>query len=305
MTAIRLDWLADELRAEGLRVVEMGNWRNHVRSGDFTPVGVMVHHTASGQGSPTAGNVNLVVRGRGDIPGPLCNLLIARDGVVYVISGGRANDSGTGNSSVLNLTKRGLPPPGNARSTGDINGNQWYIDIEVDNNGVGEPYPMVQIDALLRAVARINVKMKWVQNTCIHHREWTSRKIDMSWYGDIRTLVGMHMARIIAGPQKPPVPPTIYGSRKFDMSEAATVAIRIPHIGYGLGEVWVDASKYLGRFASMVIACQVQGPYPTTDGWWMDTADVQLRAQIRSGGVHVTMSGCKAGDGVNAWVTFV
>lgn len=42
----RLLWLADELRAWGLDVVEVTGWRDRARPGAFDPTGCLIHHTA-------------------------------------------------------------------------------------------------------------------------------------------------------------------------------------------------------------------------------------------------------------------
>ncbi|MFE4679178.1 N-acetylmuramoyl-L-alanine amidase, partial [Streptomyces sp. NPDC056723] len=61
------------LRAEGVKVVEVGNWRTHNRNskGAWGPVhGVMIHHTVT---KGTAATVKLCRDGRSDLPGPLCH----------------------------------------------------------------------------------------------------------------------------------------------------------------------------------------------------------------------------------------
>ena len=69
-------WLADVLRAEGVRLVEYPGWRDRGH-GDFKDIrGVMVHHTGSDNASAAS-----IAIGRPDLPGPLSQLHIARDGV--------------------------------------------------------------------------------------------------------------------------------------------------------------------------------------------------------------------------------
>ena len=74
-------WLADVLRADGLEVAELVGWR--VRGhGVFSDIrGVMVHHTGSDW--TTAASIAL---GRPDLPGPVSQLHIARDGIVTVVA---------------------------------------------------------------------------------------------------------------------------------------------------------------------------------------------------------------------------
>jgi hypothetical protein len=47
--------------------------------------------------------------------------------------------------------------------------------------------------------------MGWSANRVVHHREWTKRKPDMSFQGDLRALV----AERLNGPEKPHNVPTI------------------------------------------------------------------------------------------------
>ena len=70
-------WIADVLRAEGVKLVEYPGWQNRGH-GDFKDIrGVMVHHTGSDNASAAS-----IANGRPDLPGPLSQLHIARDGTV-------------------------------------------------------------------------------------------------------------------------------------------------------------------------------------------------------------------------------
>lgn len=189
------------LRAEGVEVLVADGWRSNDRPGDFTPIACMSHHTASGSGGGEFPSLSTVVHGRAGIPGPLCNLLVGRLrqgrelSRVYVITDGRANDSGTGMASVLDRIRSGRAVTGDATAQGSTNGNRWFFDIEVENNGVGEPYEPGQIDALIRCNAAIAKAMGWNPDAhwALHHREWTARKIDMSWRGDLRGRISAYL----------------------------------------------------------------------------------------------------------------
>jgi hypothetical protein len=128
------------LRARGLKVVEVSGWYGRGRPGAFSPVGVLCHHTATGRSTSDAAVVNLLVRGRSDLPGPLCQIGLARDGTVYVIASGRANHAGTAKAS-------------GTVAAGD--GNSLYIGIEAFNDGVGEPWPKRQYDAYVLLAATL------------------------------------------------------------------------------------------------------------------------------------------------------
>lgn len=111
------------LRAEGVRVVEVGNWRTHNRNskGPWGPVnGSIVHHTVT---KGTAATVQMVYDGYADLPGPLCHGMIAKDGQVHMVGWGRANHAGGGDPKVLQQViaesygTRPTPPPA-ATTTG-------------------------------------------------------------------------------------------------------------------------------------------------------------------------------------------
>lgn len=166
--------LADVCRAAGLKVVEVDGWQTRGRpssTGGFDPVGVGCHHTATGPTTSDAAVVRLLVNGRSDLPGPLCQLGLARDGTVYVIAAGRANHGGKAKAS-------GTVAAGDA--------NRLYIGIEAFNDGRGEPWPRAQYDAYVRLAAALcqGVTGNSVQ-TVRGHKEWSvTGKIDPTFNMD-------------------------------------------------------------------------------------------------------------------------
>jgi len=178
MTA--LTWLPAELRAWGLEVVEVTGWESRKRPGAFGPVGVLIHHTAA-PGPKDAPSLQVCVDGRRDLPGPLCQLLVARSGKVYVISAGRCNHAGAGGP----INPSGIEPIGKDQ------GNRQLVGIEAENDGIGEPWPVVQLDAMVRATAAVLDALDQPRAYCWGHREYTSRKIDPTGIdmGAFRSLV--------------------------------------------------------------------------------------------------------------------
>lgn len=152
-------WLADVLRAEGLKVIEHDGWRDRGH-GDFLDIrGVLCHHTAGGGTS----DWKIVQNGRSDLPGPLAQLVLERDGTFRVIAVGVCWHAG-----------RGAWPgwPTN-------NANFHTIGIEAVNNGVGQDWPAVQVDAYKRGVAAILRKIGRGSSDCVGHKEYSSEgKID-------------------------------------------------------------------------------------------------------------------------------
>ena len=164
--------IANRLRAQGLKVVEVAGWQTR-GSSYFNPKGFVWHHTAG----PTKGNapsLNICTYGRAGLAGPLCNVFQARDNTIYVVAAGRANHAGTG-------------------SWKGVSGNSNVYGIEIENTGYNsgsrsEPWRPDQLDTAAKVAAALlgNPSM-----SCMH-KEWTSRKIDMHTVdgNDLRARTG-------------------------------------------------------------------------------------------------------------------
>jgi hypothetical protein len=158
---------ADWLRAAGLTVVEVKGWQTRARSsGGFAtpPLGVAWHHTAS---QTTIENDTNWEYFYSDVR-PIGNMTLARNGDVWIGAAGAANTQGKGGPMVMS---RGTIPVdgGNTRA--------WAI--EVANNGVGEPWPRVQIDAYFTASNCLNAHFGNQPTDVFTHASWTpGRKID-------------------------------------------------------------------------------------------------------------------------------
>ena len=162
-------WLAEALRSAGLQVVERPGWKSRGR-GELGKVrGVVVHHTASNPRGGNAPALSLVENGRGPpkpLPGPLSQLLLSRDGTFYVIAAGRTNHAGRGYWQ------------------GVSDGNGQLIGIEAENDGIGEPWPAAQLEALEAGVAAILEHIGADAVMAVGHKEWAlpkGRKIDPSF----------------------------------------------------------------------------------------------------------------------------
>jgi hypothetical protein len=158
---------ADWLRAVGLTVVEVKGWQTRARSsGGFStpPLGVAWHHTAS---QTTIQNDTNWEYFYSDVR-PIGNMTIARNGDIWIGAAGCANTQGKGGPVTLS---RGVIPidGGNTRA--------WAI--EVANNGTGEPWPRVQIDAYFTASNCLNSHFGNQPTDIFTHAFWTpGRKID-------------------------------------------------------------------------------------------------------------------------------
>lgn len=165
--AFSLIWLPDVLMAAGLKVSLVDGWENRGRGDMGQTFGVICHHTVG----PRNGNMpslGVIKNGRSDLPGPLAQLGLGRDGTYFVIAAGRCNHAGKG-------IWRGL-----------TNGNSNFIGIEAENTGIANdfPWPAVQIDAYARGVAAILKHLGRGAEFCAGHKEFArplGRKPDPSF----------------------------------------------------------------------------------------------------------------------------
>jgi len=165
------------LLAEGLDVVQVGDWRDHNRNskGPFGPVhGVMIHHTVT-KGS--ARTVDICRHGYASLPGPLCHGVITKDGRVHLVGYGRANHAGSGDDDVLRAVvgETALPTDDEANT----DGNRYFYGFECENLGDGEdPWPAAQLLAIEKAAAAVCRHHGWNERSVIGHKEWQPGKVD-------------------------------------------------------------------------------------------------------------------------------
>jgi hypothetical protein len=203
------------LKAEGVRVVEVGSWPTHNRNskGAWGEVhGVMVHHTVT---KGTANTVSICRTGYAGLPGPLCHGVVAKDGRVHLVGYGRTNHAGLGDDDVLKavIGEKPLPAPNEANT----DGNARFYGFECENLGDGQdPWPAAQVEAMVRAAAAISRAHGWGKGgdtSVIGHREWQPGKVDPRGPGvsmpDIRKRVAerlKHAASWTPGGTTPPAP---------------------------------------------------------------------------------------------------
>ncbi|MBT2489368.1 N-acetylmuramoyl-L-alanine amidase [Streptomyces sp. ISL-96] len=167
----------DVLRDEGIKVVQVGDWRTHNRNhkGPWGPVhGVMIHHTVT---SGTSKTVRICRDGYPGLPGPLCHGVIAKSGSIHLVGYGRANHAGLGDDDVLRavIAERALPRDNESNT----DGNRHFYGFECENLGNGEdPWPEVQLEAIERAAAAVCRHHGWNARSVIGHLEWQPGKID-------------------------------------------------------------------------------------------------------------------------------
>jgi hypothetical protein len=165
-----LTWLPAVLRTAGLKVAEVDGWESRGRDEMGAVVGVICHHTVG----PRIGNMpslKTLINGRSDLPGPLSQLGLGRDGTYYVVAAGRCNHAGTG------------------KWKGVSSGNSSFIGIEAENSGgADDAWSEVQMDAYRRGVAAILRKLGQTADFCAGHKEYAlpaGRKTDPRFDMDV------------------------------------------------------------------------------------------------------------------------
>ncbi|AZM46561.1 N-acetylmuramoyl-L-alanine amidase [Streptomyces sp. WAC 06738] len=231
------------LKREGCTVVEHDGWRTHNRNGrgPWGPVhGVMLHHTASGDGQ---GIIDVCRRGRPDLPGPLCHGVIDKRGRVHLIGHGRTNHAGLGDDDVLRavIAERSLPDENELNT----DGNARFYGFECVNRGDGDdPWPDVQLDAIERAAAALCRAHGWGARSVLGHAEWSPQKIDPRGFsmGGMRGRIGDRLGDKAPRPALPkPTLPVV------DLSRLRTAAKTDPPkkgtpTSYGSGVRTVEAA---------------------------------------------------------------
>lgn len=177
--------------------------------GTLDLVGFLLHHDVSAAGGLRERTVKTIKFGRDDLDGPLANLHVPRNtdperATIIVTALGVAHDSGGGDPKVLAAVRADAfaPAPADRDSVpgSRIDGTRFFLDIEVANTGKGEEYQAGQLHATIVAAAAVCAHFGWNPRTRVkHHREWTTRKIDMSYHGDLLGPIEQLVAKGLTG----------------------------------------------------------------------------------------------------------
>jgi hypothetical protein len=177
----------------------------------FGPVfGFMIHHTGS-DGNDSI-NRNLIINGRSDLPGPLAQCGLNDNGVIDLITVGRANHAGGGDPDVLEAVKselyNGYPPDTDKHQgeSGAVDGNDAFYGLEVYYSGGARPTRKAY-RSMVRWGAAICDFHGWSAKSGIGHREWSDYKIDpgnidMKVYrADVQRVLDNRMKEELDGPK--------------------------------------------------------------------------------------------------------
>ena len=221
-------------------------WWAHTTPGDWHPEGVMHHHTASGRNvldNPGAqeATVSLLRRGRPGLPGPLCHLEPSMAGGtgqarIWLVGWGNVNHAGLGSSRVLDQVQHArFDGPG---GDGDTDGNPWFWGLEYLHPGDRTAWPDPLLEAGHRAACAIGEFTGWAKSSWpgrnVEHREWTRRKVDRSWRGNLRRAVltvierGADVALTDADVDR--IAAAVWRGLKIGSVDQATPSARLVHV---------------------------------------------------------------------------
>lgn len=152
-------WLAAELRAAGLTVLEVAGWQTRQSRDGFDPQGFVLHDTVTPATLTRTQEQDVLVYGRPDLSGPLAQLGLHRDGVVSVIAAGRANHNGYGlwGNDALGME---------TFCYGGLAGHE-------------EPYNATQVEVAVEVARVVCAHFDWPPSKVLGHKETDpTRKID-------------------------------------------------------------------------------------------------------------------------------
>jgi len=190
--AYSLTWLPDVLQNAGLKVAPWQGWENRGVAEMGQVFGVLCHHTGTPTLERNMPTIETLINGRSDLPGPLAQLGLGRDGTYYIVAAGKCNHAGFGSWQ------------------GISSGNTHFIGIEAENTGgTDDPWPAVQMDAYHRGVAAILKHIGKGVEFCAGHKEYAlpaGRKTDPDFDMDVFRAA---VSAILQGTAPPPnlIPP--------------------------------------------------------------------------------------------------
>ena len=174
--------LKRRLELAGLTVTEVDGWQTRGKE-DFNPTGSVHHHTG-GALNGVQPSLGVVINGRSDLAGPLCNVHGPREESLRVnlVAAGRANHAGLGGF-------RGLSG----------NSTVWGLKEE-HTGGPNEPVSELRLDRMARVHAAFLFGTSDASWNC-QHREWApTRKVDFiaKWCDadDLRERIQTHLDRM-------------------------------------------------------------------------------------------------------------
>lgn len=167
MLNAKLAALPDVLRAVGLPVEVEPEFLTAGQGNFIESRGIILHHTACNVPGPMP-DLNVLEHGRPDLKGTLCNFGLGRDGKYRAISANLAWHAGEG-------MFRGIGRYRDRKTgkwVGTMDGNAYFIGIEMENNGTTEPWGQPLLKAAHTGVVALLKHIGADPSWCIGHKEF-------------------------------------------------------------------------------------------------------------------------------------
>ena len=313
--SFNLDNVVGILRARGLKVVETAGWITRGYAGQDLQgcAGVLWHHTATNRAAFNGNNaptLQLCINGRSDLAGPLANIVLGRDGTVYMVATGVANHAGTGNAYGV---------PVNA-------GNHWLIGIEMESSGV---YPWDWTPAMLSAAPKLGAALELAylqsrpaaQRLQLGHMEYSDAgKIDPAgWPGGmdgLRASINRQIAAWSKAPDPAPSKPATSKPKPAPAKPAPGKYVADWHWTMESGETltdavnWMNKTLKLGTTVAKVAAYNgIKNPNqvkkgeliwpPTGRGVWTVDPGDNMTKIVKWWGAGLTIAKMQSANGIN------
>lgn len=187
------DWLGSS------RVIEHGDWQHRTTDGGWDAHGVMHHWTAMGRNVAIDRQVDILVNGRPDLPGPLCQIGTDWHGRVHLVGWRNCNHAGDGDSRVYNKLLAGRYDGSPQGSREDMGGNPYFYGIEHMYHPDDGVFPDAQFEAGVLVTCAIGQAHGWdhdalAGSTCEHY-EFSRDK----WDREVQDLAGRTRAAVRRG----------------------------------------------------------------------------------------------------------
>lgn len=272
--------LINRLRKAGLVVTEIAGWQT--RGDDLAARGSVHHHTA-GPRSGVEPSLGIVINGRPDLRGPLCNVHGPREESLRVnlVAAGKANHAGLGGWKGLS-------------------GNSSVWGLEEEHYGYpDEKISELRIDRMSRVHAAFLFGHADSSMACQHYEWAPTRKIDfvkgLIDPNDFRQRVQRHLDAMAGVAPTPPVPqPPAPPVQENDMQEFINPDGRPEFVTITNGRVmnkWFDAQ---GNESAWVPLANDIGVMIGVDAYVKDQVPV-VYAEGAYGTIYVTLRPPNAG----------
>jgi hypothetical protein len=255
-------WLPDVLRDAGLPVQVVPEFA--VAGKDPNEwLAIVDHHDASNRRAGNLGALETVRRGRPDVPGPLANLTLTRDGVHICVASGAANHPG-----VSYLPHRG------GISSGV---KYWALGREIALDGIGEPFPVGgrQYEAMIQGNAAICIYLGLQPGTDLwDHKSIcrpAGRKIDVRPY-DLTQGRARCARRMTGTPAASPTNPTTVPTEDPDMALAYRFPDRKVWLCTGTHREHITSTRALEQRAIVGLVAPVPADDPNRETQWIRRA---------------------------------